>query len=121
MEISIIAAIISLSISIVILVRWWRMTKDIQDIKNTIAKVTPKNKVPILYLLGKHDAAREIAIENLVIKLLEMRGGYTEVKIDETINNYRKYLKQFDITLPEELSSAAKFIEFSNKTGMFVD
>lgn len=107
-------------LSIVILVRWWKMANDIRALKE---KFTTNDSSPehLLYLVavGKKDQVQEAAIKMLVGGLLHIyfnryRYTYLADRMNEYLEARMPIIKRLGLTLPDHLTSGEKFIDYCN-------
>lgn len=114
--------VVYIVVSIIFLVRWWMMTNDIKEIRKMI---TPSDK-SIVYLLniGEKEQAEKEALRQIVDPLNEIYYSpysgntyfYTAPgpAMDKIIQEKRSTYERLNITLPDYVSSGAKFIEHMN-------
>ena len=104
-------------LSIVILVKWWKMTNDVKEIKRKIND--RDNFIAILAIEGK-DAAEKAAIKLLIDKLLAVyfdEGTPNHYKFTEMNKIFSKYSGLFDklnFNVPPYLRTVKDFITYMN-------
>lgn len=115
-------------LSIVVLVRWWRMTKDVKQIKEqtTYNKCTPE----YLILIGEKDKAQKIVLTDLVDRLIEVYEYnfmssplyYNKAEeMNKVIQDKQPEIDRMGLTMPDYVTSGEKFIDYVNAlTGMEV-
>lgn len=107
-------------LSIVILVRWWKMSNDIRALKE---KFTTNDSSPehLVYLVavGKKDQAQEAVINSIVKEMIKnidinISGMHAAESMNEVLDKWAPEIKRLGLTLPDHLTSGAKFIDYYN-------
>lgn len=115
---TLIVMIVYIVLSIVILIRWWKMTENVEKIRN---KVNHDNDNTVTYLIaiGEKEAARKVAIKMLADKMYpiyyEQYEYYKAAKMNKAIESDLPELKRLGIEIPDHLSSGEKFIDYLNR------
>lgn len=105
-----------LVLSIVLLIRWWKMTSDIKKIKEHITASNPK----IIYLMaiGEKEQAQKAALKLLVDALYPIYyDEYVYNKADDMnkfISERLPKIQRLGIEVPEYVTSGEKFIDYMN-------
>lgn len=106
--------VVYIIVSIIFIVRWWMMTSDIKEIRKT---VVPHSK-SLVYLIniGEKELAEKEALKQVVDSLNELYYNYTVPGpyMDKMIQENNAKLERLNISLPDYVSSGAKFIEHMN-------
>lgn len=103
-------------LSIVVLVRWWNMTKNIEEIRQHITHANPK--LTYLVTIGEKEQAEKAALTTLVDSLFPIyQNPYENNKASEMnkiIKPYLPKIKKLGLSLPEYVTSGEKFIDYIN-------
>ena len=103
-------------LSIVVLVRWWKMTTNIKQIKeqSTYCKCTPE----YLILIGETEKARNVVLTDLVDRLITIYNiDYYYNKAEEMntiIRDKQPEIDRMGLTMPDYVTSGEKFIDYVN-------
>lgn len=113
---TLIVMIVYIILSIIILVRWWNMTKDVKLLRE---KFTPANtQLTYLLAIGETEQARKAAIKMIVDRLYPIYGDnyiYTKAQsMNEAIKGLVPRIKKLGIDLPDYVTSGEKFIDYMN-------
>lgn len=100
-------------LSIVILVRWWKMTSNVEEIKRHITH--DNQQLAYLIAIGEKEQAQKAALKMLVDNLYPLYNTAYAQKAQ--MMNYRikevlPQIKRLGITLPDYVTSAEKFIDY---------
>lgn len=106
-------------LSIVVLVRWWKMTKNIEAIRE---QLMPENsQLTYLVAIGEPEKAHKAAVKLLVDDLYPIYFDqlsyihYSKAKaMNELLEPKLPKIQQLGITLPEYITSGEKFIDYMN-------
>ena len=106
-------------LSIVVLLRWWKMTTEIQEIKEHITLNHEKSKSPsYLIAIGEREKADKAALVKVVDKLLSIYYDNDIFVKHHSMNSYLEdilpKIKNMGIHLPEYVTSGEKFIDYMN-------
>lgn len=104
-------------VSIVILIRWWIMTKDIKQLREYIVQDRPK--LTYLLALGEKDKAQKAALKMLVDVLypIYISYGSTNTKVENMNKEIQKRLPRIlrlGLSVPDYVTTGEKFIAFMN-------
>lgn len=72
-NVSLIISVLSLVISIVILIRWWRMTSDVRDIRDLLFKSDSKETQPGEDYSGLDEAMQKVREDDADIEKLKLK------------------------------------------------
>lgn len=104
-------------LSIVILVRWWKMTTNIKQIRQQITHTNPK--LTYLVAIGEKEQAQKAALKMLVDILYPIyTDSYNYSKADAMNKAIASRLPKFQklgLTVPEYVTSGEKFIDYINE------
>lgn len=117
----IILGITYIVLSIVVLVRWWKMTKNIELIKSqlTYEKSTPE----YLILVDEKEKARKAVLTDLVDDLYAVYEYnfmnsplyYNKAEeMDKIIQDKQPEIDRMGLTMPDYVTSGEKFIDYVN-------
>lgn len=105
-------------LSIVILVRWWNMTKDVKEIKEHLTHTHSNPKLTYLVAIGEREQADKAALVMLVDNLMPIYYSQYEHNKAESMNKYLKTIlpkiSKLDIKLPDYVMSGERFIDYIN-------
>lgn len=103
-------------LSIVVLVRWWKMTSNVEDIRRYITHANPK--LTYLVAIGEKEQAEKAALTMLVDLLYPI---YTDTFIhtkaavmDNEIQARLPRLQRLGLNIPDYVTSGEKFIDYMN-------
>lgn len=107
-------------LSIVVLLRWWKMTTNIQEIKEHLKVNHEKSKSPsYLIAIGEREKADKAALVKVVDKLLSIYYDNNNFVKLYSMNSYLEdilpRIENIGIHLPEYVTSGEKFIDYMNK------
>jgi len=101
---------------IVILVRWWKMTTNVEIIREHITPTDPK--LTYLVAIGEKEQAQKAALKMIVDLLYPIYLDSTCYTKAETINNILAQrlprIAKLGIELPDYVMSGEKFIDYLN-------
>lgn len=104
-------------LSIVILVRWWKMTTNVEQIRQHLTHANPK--LTYLVLLGEKEQAQKAALTMLVDILYPMYfDAYNYNKADsmnKVIQERLPKMEKLGLSLPDYVTSGEKFIDHVNE------
>ena len=113
----IVVASVYIILSIIVLVRWWKLTKHVAEIKDSINK--RDDILAVLASDGKEEAQR-VGIRNLMKDLLSIYNNYdihNRLKAQEMKPIFSKYSKLFNklgFNVPDYLRTVSNFITYMN-------
>lgn len=111
-------SIAGLILSIVILIRWFKMTADVKEIKETITLSNTKPKLTYLIAIGEREKADKSALIMMVDRLTPMYNNEYNYERAASMNRYiasvMPRLEKLGINLPDYVKSGEKFIDFMN-------
>ena len=103
-------------LSIVVLVRWWKMTADVERIRQQVTHANPR--ITYLVLTGDKEAAQKAAVTTLVELLCPIyEDGYNYIKaeaMNKIINERLPKFAKLGLSVPDYLTSGEKFIDHVN-------
>jgi hypothetical protein len=113
---TLIVMIVYIILSIVVLIRWWNMTSNVESIRQHI---TPDNpKLTYLVAIGEKEQAQKAAINMLVEKLYQIYVNSYQCAKAEEMNNFLEsrlpQIEKLGIMLPDYITSGEKFIDYMN-------
>lgn len=108
--------IVYIFLSIVILVRWWKMTSDVEQIRQTLTNAEPK--ITYLVAIGETEKAKKAALKMVVDTLYPIYHNPDILTKAEDMNKALAQLlpkiKKLGIEIPEYATSGEKFIDYMN-------
>lgn len=104
-------------LSIFMLIRWWDMTKNVEEIRQ---RLTPdKPKLTYLVAIGEKEQAQKAAIAMLVDLLYPIYlDPYENTKaeaMNRVIEELLPKMQMLGLTLPDYVTTGEKFIDYINK------
>ena len=110
-------------LSIIVLIRWWKMTKNVDEIRQHLTHANPK--IYYLVAIGEKELAAKDALKMMVDRLLviyEDRNVYSAAKTMNTeIASLLPKIKRLGIELPDYVKTGERFIDYMNDlTGLKV-
>lgn len=103
-------------LSIVILVRWWKMTTNIEQIRQHITHAN--TKLTYLVAIGENEQAQKAALTMLVDLLYPIYSDpYNYSKAEEmnkAIASCLPKIQKLGLAVPEYVTSGEKFIDYIN-------
>lgn len=112
----IVAMIAYIILSIVILVRWWKLTKDVKAIRQHLTHSNPK--LTYLVAIGEKEQAEKAALTMLVDVLYPVYSDqYHPNKADymnRVIHLNMPRMQKLGLNLPDYVTSGEKFIDHMN-------
>lgn len=103
-------------LSIVILIRWWNMTKNVEAIRQHLTHANPK--LTYLVAIGEKEQAQKAALTMLVDLLYPIyQDPYEYAKADamnKEIQSRLSKIEKLGITVPDYVTTGEKFIDYIN-------
>lgn len=103
-------------LSIVILVRWWNMTKNIELIRQHLTHANPK--LTYLVAIGEKEQAEKAALTMLVDLLYPIYHDQYEYNKAEAMNKIIQAklpkMQKLGLSLPDYVTTGEKFIDYIN-------
>ncbi len=104
-------------LSIIVLVRWWNMTANIERIHQQLTHSEPNQSLAYIVAIGEKERAEKIALKMLVDDLGQVYDGYyihrAEI-MDEKIAKHLSQASRLGLSLPDYVTSGEKFIDYMN-------
>lgn len=105
-------------LSIIILVRWWRMTENVNQIRQHLTNKHKNTKLTYLVAIGEKEQAQKAAVTILVDILYPIYFDQFNTIKAETMNraigDLIPKIKRLGIELPDYVTSGEKFIDYIN-------
>lgn len=103
-------------LSIVILVRWWKMTQNVEVIRN---KLTPKKpELTLMVVSGEKEQAEKEALKLVVGRLYNIyceQFEYSKARaMNDVLESLLPPIEKLGLKLPEYVKSGEKFIDHMN-------
>lgn len=103
-------------LSIVILIRWWRMTTNVEQIRQQIIPDTPS--LAYLVAIGENEKAQKVALKLIVDNLytiytdqyIQKKAKNMDIRIQELLPQFQK----LGLSVPEYVTTGEKFIDYMN-------
>ena len=113
---TLIVMIVYISLSFVILIRWWKMTTNVEQIRQHITHANPK--LTYLVAIGEKEQAQKAALTMLVDLLYPIYSDpYNYSKADamnkEILARLPK-IQKLGLSVPDYVTSGEKFIDYIN-------
>lgn len=103
-------------LSIVILIRWWKMTTNVEQIRKHITHADPK--LTYLVAIGEKEQAQKAALTMLVDLLYPIYSDpYNNSKADamnKEIQARLPKIQKLGLSVPDYVTSGEKFIDYIN-------
>lgn len=103
-------------LSIVILIRWWKMTTNVEQIRKHITHANPK--LTYLVAIGEKEQAQKAALTMLVDLLYPIYSDpYNNYKADamnKEIQALLPKIQKLGLSVPDYVTSGEKFIDYIN-------
>lgn len=103
-------------LSIVILVRWWKMTTNVDQIRQRIVQDSPR--LTYLVAIGEKEQAQKAALKMLVDTLYPIYSDPYNYAKAETMNREIQVLlpkiQMLGLAVPEYVTTGEKFIDYIN-------
>lgn len=113
---TIVVMIVYIVLSIIVLVRWWKMTADVEQIRQHITHANPK--LTYLIAIGEKEQARKAALTMLVDVLypiyLDVYNYSKAETMDKAIEARLPKIRRLGIDVPDYVTSGEKFIDYIN-------
>lgn len=102
--------------SVVIFVRWWKMTKNVEAIRQQVTNDNPK--LTYLVAIGEKEQAQKAATKMLVDIMFPIyQDNSLESKayiMNESIKTILPKIKQMELMVPDYVTSGERFIDYLN-------
>lgn len=103
-------------LSIIILIRWWKMTSNVEQIRQHITHANPK--ITYLVAIGEKEQAQKAALTMLVDILYPIyqdpfNNNKAEAMNKEILPRLPK-IQKLGLSVPEYVTSGEKFIDYIN-------
>lgn len=113
---SLIVMVAYIVISIVVLVRWWKMTSDVEKIREHITHKNPK--LTYLVAIGEKEQAEKAALIMVVDKLYPIYFDPYDLskakRMNKEIQSLLPRIQVLGISVPDYVTSGEKFIDYMN-------
>lgn len=113
---TIVVMMVYIVLSIIVLVRWWKMTADVEQIRQHITHANPK--LTYLIAIGEKEQARKAALTMLVDVLypiyLDVYNYSKAETMDKAIEARLPKIRRLGIDVPDYVTSGEKFIDYIN-------
>lgn len=112
--------IVYIIVSIVFLVRWWKMTENIEAIRQqlTLAQAHDNPKLTYLVAIGEKEKAQKAALTMMVDLLYSIYSDPYQYSKAEEMNNIISSripkIHKLGLTVPDYVTSGEKFIDYIN-------
>ena len=104
-------------LSIIILIRWWKMTKNVDEIRQHITHANPQ--LTYLIAIGEKEQAEKAALKMLVDFLYPLYSDpinyYRAEDMNKIIDHYLPKIQRLGLNMPEHVTSGVKFIDYLNE------
>lgn len=114
---TVIVMIVYIILSIVILVRWWKMTTNVEQIRQHLTHANPK--LTYLVAIGEKEQAEKAALIMLVDILYPIYSDlYNNSKADamnKEIQTLLPKIQKLGLSVPDYVTSGEKFIDYINE------
>lgn len=114
---TIVVMIAYIILSVIFLVRWWKMTTNVDLIRQNLTHANPK--LTYLVLIGEKEQAKKAALTTLVDLLYPIYKNQYDYSKAESMNkiieNKLPRIAKLGIELPDYVSSGEKFIDYVNE------
>lgn len=104
-------------LSIVILIRWWKMTTNVEQIRQHITHANPK--LTYLVAIGEKEQAQKAALTMLVDVLYPIYSdqfNYSKAEaMNKEIQTRLPKIQKLGLTVPDYVTSGEKFIDYINE------
>lgn len=104
-------------LSIVILIRWWKMTTNVEQIRQHLTHANPK--LTYLIAIGERELAEKAALTMLVDILYPIYSDdynyYKAEAMNKKIQPLLPKIKQLGLSVPDYVTSGEKFIDYINE------
>lgn len=103
-------------LSIIVLARWWKMTSNVEQIRQHITPANPK--LTYLVAIGEKEQAQKAALKMLVDVLYPIyTDTYNHLKADTMNKEIRRRLpkiQKLGLSVPDYVTTGEKFIDYIN-------
>lgn len=114
---TLIVMIVYIILSIVILIRWWKMTTNIEQIRQHITHANPK--LTYLVAIGEKEQAQKAALTMLVDMLYPIYidpYNYSKAEVmNKAIQARLPKIQKLGLSVPEYVTTGEKFIDYINE------
>lgn len=104
-------------LSIVILIRWWKMTTNVEQIRQHLTHANPK--LTYLVAIGEKEQAEKAALTMLVDKLYPIYCDphvYSKAEaMNKEIQTRLPKMKKLGLSVPDYVTTGEKFIDYINE------
>lgn len=115
---TLIVMIVCIIISIFLLVRWWKMTSHIREIKEFLTHNNANPKLTYLIAICEPEKARKEALIMMIDNLMPMYFDQYDYDKVDSMNKYisevKPQIEKLGIVLPEYVKSGENFIDYLN-------
>ncbi len=118
MRFNFIVMIVYIILSIVVLVRWWKMTTNVNKIRKVVSRTDINTDLCYLVAIGEKKEAEKVALKILVDILYNIYNDpYSSkvAKMNREIETHLSKIRKLDLTIPEYVTSGEKFIQYMNE------
>lgn len=103
-------------LSIVILIRWWKMTTNVEEIRQHLTPANPK--LTYLIAIGEKEQAQKAALKMLVDILYPLYNDVYQYNKAEAMNkaiaSILPKITKLGLSIPEYVTSGERFIDYIN-------
>lgn len=114
---TLVVMIVYIILSVVILIRWWKMTSDVEQIRQHITHANPK--LTYLVAIGDKEQAQKAALTRLVDILYPIYTdpyNYSKAEaMNKGIQELLPKIQKLGLLVPDYVTSGEKFIDFINE------
>lgn len=106
-------------LSVVVLMKWWKMTENVEQIREHLTSEDPK----LVYLIsiGESERARKAALKMLIDRIYPIywdssyEPSTKAPLMDEQISDLLPRIERFGIEVPDYAKSGERFIDYMNQ------
>lgn len=113
---AVIMMILYIILSIIVLVRWWKMTTNVNAIRQHI--IPPSPKLTYLIAIGEKEQAQKAALKMLVDLLYPIycdRNNYSKAEtMNKALESRLPKIAKLGLEIPDYVMSGEKFIDYLN-------
>lgn len=103
-------------LSVIILIRWWKMTSNVEQIRQHVTHANPK--LTYLVAIGEKEQAQKAALTMLVDKLYPIYSDPYNFSKAESMNKEIETrlpkIRKLGLSVPDYVTSGEKFIDYIN-------
>lgn len=103
-------------LSIVVLIRWWRMTEDVKKIRQHITHAN--TELTYLVAIGEKEQAQKAALTMLVDLLFPIYMDFYNYSkaaaMNKEIQKHLPNIQKLGLTVPDYVTTGEKFIDYMN-------